>query len=118
VSGYSRLPAQGPGYELARARRHALLVGAAVAVFVAVFSAVTSVIFITLGVLAVVLGVIFCLTVIGAVVGVPLIALGVLAIVGGAVGGSASLFFAVVVGAGTGALVYRSRLKRLSGDGR
>jgi hypothetical protein len=81
---------------------------------VAGFAAIASALLALLGIFAIVIGVIFCLTVVGAIIGIPLMLLGALALVGGAIGGSGGIFFALLLGAGIGYLYYRQRLRKLT----
>ena len=102
-----------PTAEIERAKRSAAIGGTAVAVVTALLAIVGSAILIGLSLFVILLGIIFSLTVVGLVIGVPLIVVGVL----GLIGGSGGVFFALLLGAGTGYGYYRYRLRRLARSG-
>ena len=99
--------------ELVRARRSAAIAGTMVAIVVAILAVVGSAILATLSVITILIGIVFSLTVIGLIVGIPLILVGCLGVIGAAIGGSGGLFFALLLGAGTGFAYYRYRLRAL-----
>jgi len=99
--------------EVVRAHRDAAIGGAAIAVVVTGAALVASAVLFALGVLAIVLGAVLCVTVIGAIVGLPLILLGIIALVGAAVGWAGGVPFALILGAGVGFLWYRRRVRGL-----
>ncbi len=101
--------------DLQRARRNAAVGGASVGVAVAVIAIVGPAVLMALSVFVIVVGVVVSLTVIGLVIGVPLIAVGVLGVVGAAIGGSAGLPLALLLGAVSGVVYYEHRLRTLSG---
>lgn len=103
-----------PGSVVRQARRNGALAAVAVAVIVAVIALVGSAILITLGVLTIILGIVLCLTGVGIVLGIPLILVGWLAVVGGVIGGSGGVLLALVLGAGSGFVFYRFRLRSVS----
>jgi uncharacterized membrane protein len=106
-----------PTAEIERAKRSAAIGGTAVAVVTALLAIVGSAILIGLSLFVILLGIIFSLTVVGLVIGVPLIVVGVLGLIGGIIGGSGGVFFALLLGAGTGYGYYRYRLRRLARSG-
>lgn len=79
----------------------------------ALLAVLGSAVLIGLSLFFILLGVVFCLTVVGLVIGAPLIAVGVLGLAGGIIGASGGVPFAVVLGAGVGFAYYRSRLNRI-----
>ena len=110
-----QLPAS---HEVGRAKRNAAIGGTVVAVVAAFIAIVGSAILIGLSLVAILIGIVFSLTVIGAVIGVPLILVGVLGLVGGGVGGSGGVFFALMLGAGVGYGYYRYRLRAMGRSAR
>lgn len=96
-----------------QARRDAVVVGIVSGVLLLVFGGFAASVLFVCGLLAIVVGVLLCLTVIGIVIGLPLILLGALLIVGSALGGPGGLALAALAGAGCGALWYRHRLREL-----
>lgn len=100
--------------ELQRTRRRAAIGGTLVGFVTVVLAIVGSAILIALSLLAILLGVVFSLTVVGAVIGLPLIVLGVLGVIGGIIGGGGGVLFALLFGAGVGYAYYRHRLRKLA----
>lgn len=106
-----------PSRDVQRARRSAAIGGTVVALVTAIFAIVGTAILIGLSLLAILIGIVFSLTVVGLVIGLPLIVVGVLGVIGGVIGGSGGVLFALVLGAGTGYVYYRYRLRRLARAG-
>lgn len=94
--------------------RHAVAGAVSVGLAVALVALVGPAILIGLSAFLIVLGVVFCVTVIGVVIGVPLIVVGALGVVGGAIGGSGGPLFALVLGAVSGLVYYEHRTRHVA----
>ncbi|HVS84863.1 MAG TPA: hypothetical protein VHD91_04465 [Gaiellaceae bacterium] len=103
-----------PATDLRRTERDAVIGGVAVGLAVALIALVGPILLFAIGVFSILLGVVFCLTVIGIVIGLPLILVGVVSIVGGAIGGSLGPVFALVLGAAAGLLTYEQRRRKVA----
>ena len=101
-----------PASDLQRTERDAVVSGLMVGIAVALLALIGSLLLFAIGVVLIVVGVVFCLTVIGIVIGLPLILVGIVSIVGGAIGGSLGPVFALLLGAASGLLTYEQRRRK------
>jgi hypothetical protein len=101
--------------EVRYVKRDSMIAGALVAVIAALLALWTSGILIVFGVIAVVLGVLLSLTVIGALIGIPLAFVGLLGLLAGIITGTGGVTFAVLFGLGCGYVYYRYRMRSLTG---
>lgn len=99
--------------DLHTARRDSLIAGTLVAIAAGLLALWTSGLLIVFGVVAMTLGLVISLTLIGAIIGIPLFLVGALGLIAGVVAGTGGVAFAVLFGAGIGYVYYRYRVRAL-----